>query len=145
MCTRKGRVPKGILKTSTTTLATCEASASGGEVNSKPFRICLARRAVGPDAYAFVRALSSGAPERALSHRKQISFLKSGQWVAYGSASPQNKRPLPQTCQRLSANRARFSEFYQCFRAVCLVPTAPSQCCIGPPLSSSAYPRMGGG
>src|SRR5439155_15516058 len=58
-CTRKGRVPKGISTTLTIAFATSDTLASAAAVNAKPFMICFARSAVGPDSYSFKRALSS--------------------------------------------------------------------------------------
>jgi len=62
ICTRNGRVPKGISTIFTMAFATSNTSASGVAVHSKPFMICFVRLAVGPDSYSFKRALSSGDP-----------------------------------------------------------------------------------
>ena len=62
ICTRNGRVPKGISTIFTIAFATSNTSASGADVNSNPFMICFVRLAVGPDSYSFKRALSSGDP-----------------------------------------------------------------------------------
>jgi hypothetical protein len=56
VCTRNGRVPKGISTIFTIAFATSNTSASGAAVNSNPFMISLARLAVGRDSYSFNRA-----------------------------------------------------------------------------------------
>jgi hypothetical protein len=62
ICTRNGRVPKGISTIFTIAFATCDTSASGAAVNSNPFMISFARLALGPDSYSFNRARCLNLP-----------------------------------------------------------------------------------